>query len=140
MSNSSVFTPMRDAYCGSSACSASMNAATLRLGDDVQGEGRLTGRFGAVHLDDAAARDAADSERDVQGQGAGRDDVDVLSLHVAETHDRPLSVGSLDLSERCLQCPIPLRRHRLTPLVTGRSSTPPAHFHDRLDSVDGTTC
>jgi hypothetical protein len=49
-------------------------------------------------------------------------------------------MGSLDLSEGCLQGTIPLSRHRLTPLVTGRSSTLPAHFYDRLDSVDGTTC
>ena len=115
-------------------------AATLRLGDDVQRERRLARRLRAVDLDDAAARDAADTERDVQGQRTGRDDVDVLSLYVAETHDRSLSVGSLDLSEGRLQCPIPLSRHRLTPLVTGRSSTPPVHFYDRLDSIDGTTC
>jgi hypothetical protein len=49
-------------------------------------------------------------------------------------------MGSFDLPEGRLQSPIPLSRHRLTPLVTGRSSTPPAHFYDRLDSVDGTTC
>ena len=94
----------------------------------------------AVHLDDSAARNAADAERDIQGQRTGRDDVDVLSLYVAETHDRSLSVGSFDLSERGLQCSIPLSRHRLIPLVTGRSSTPPTHFYNRLDSVDGTTC
>jgi hypothetical protein len=61
-------------------------------------------------------------------------------MYVAETHDRSLSMGSFDLPEGRLQSPIPLSRHRLTPLVTGRSSTPPAHFYDRLDSVDGTTC
>jgi hypothetical protein len=49
-------------------------------------------------------------------------------------------MGSFDLSERGLQCSIPLSRHRLTPLVAGRSSTPPINFYDRLDSIDGTTC
>ena len=47
---------------GSSACSTSMNAAVppslLRFGDDVQRERRLTARFRAVDLDDAAAREA----------------------------------------------------------------------------------
>ena len=100
----------------------------------------LPDELGAVHLDDAAARDAADAERDVECQRARRDDVDVLSMHVSETHDRSLSVGSFDLSESCLQRPIPLRRHRLTPVFTRRSSTTPVHFHDRLDSLDGTTC
>ena len=114
--------------------------APLGLGDDVQGERRLSRRLRAVDLDDAAARDATDAKRDVERQCTGRDDVDVLSLDVSETHDRSLSMGSLDLSEGCLQGPVPLRRHRLTPLFTRRSSTTPVHFYDRLDRVDGTTC
>ncbi len=100
----------------------------------------LPDELGAVDLDDAAARDTAHAERDVEGQRAGRNDVDVLSLDVAETHDRSLSVGSLDLSEGRLQGPVPLSRHGLTPLVTGRSSALAVHFYDRLDSIDSTTC
>ena len=111
-------------------------ARALCLGDDVQRQRRLARRLRAVDLDDAAARDAADTERDVKGQRAGRDDVDVLSLHVAETHDRSLSVGAFDLPECRLQCSIALS-HRLTPLVMRRSCTPSAYFNDRLD---GTTC
>jgi hypothetical protein len=49
-------------------------------------------------------------------------------------------MGSLDLSEGGLQSPVPLSRHRLTPLFTRRSSATPAHFYDRLDNLDGTTC
>ena len=112
-------------------------AALLRLGDDVQREGGLARGLGTVDLDDPAPWDTADTECDVERERAGRNDVDGLSLHLAETHDRSLPVGSLDLAERRLQCPIPLRRHRLTPLVMGRPRTPAAHFNDGLDA---TTC
>src|SRR5215210_1418405 len=62
----------------------------LRLGDDVQGEGRLSARLGAEDLDDATPRDAADAEGEVEGQGAGRDRGDPLALLVAHAHDRTL--------------------------------------------------
>ena len=48
-------------------------AGALRLGDRVQRQRRLAGRLGAVDLDDAAARQAADAERDVEADRAGRD-------------------------------------------------------------------
>ena len=41
-------------------------AALLRLGDDVERERRLAGGLRPEDLDDAAARDAADAERDVE--------------------------------------------------------------------------
>ena len=52
-------------------------AGLLGLGDDVQGEGGLAGGLRAVDLDDAAARHAADAERDVEGDGAGGDGLDL---------------------------------------------------------------
>ena len=45
-------------------------AEALCLGDEVIDQGRLARRFGAEDLDDATARDAADAERDVEGQRA----------------------------------------------------------------------
>ena len=40
-------------------------------------DGGLAGALGPVDLDDAAPREPADAEREVQGQRAGRDDLDV---------------------------------------------------------------
>ena len=53
-------------------------AALLRLGDDVERQRGLAGRLRAVDLDDAAARQAADAERDVEAERAGGDDLDVV--------------------------------------------------------------
>ena len=52
-------------------------AVLLGLGDDVQGERGLAGGFRPVDLDDAAARQAADAERDVEAERAGGDRLDV---------------------------------------------------------------
>ena len=55
-------------------------AALLGLGDDVQRQRRLARGFRPVDLDDAAARQAADAERDVEAERAGRDRLDVDRL------------------------------------------------------------
>src|SRR5215216_5998152 len=65
-------------------------SCSLRLGDDVQGEGRLAARLGTEDLDDATSGDAANAEGEVQGQGAGRNGGDALALLVAHAHDRTL--------------------------------------------------
>src|SRR5215212_7709327 len=85
----------------------------LGLGDHVQGEGRLAARLRAEDLDDAAPREAADAEGEVEGQGAGRDGGDPRPLFVAHAHDRtlpelPLYLGDggvygLALIQRILQ-------------------------------------
>ena len=51
-------------------------AGLLRVGDGVQGDGRLARALRAVDLDDAAAGQPADAERDVERDRAGRDDLD----------------------------------------------------------------
>ena len=51
-------------------------AAALRLGDHVVDERRLARRLRAEDLDDAAARQAADPEREVERERAGRDGPD----------------------------------------------------------------
>ena len=48
-------------------------AALLRLGDQLERQRRLAGRLRPVDLDDAAAREAADAERDVEPERAGRE-------------------------------------------------------------------
>ena len=76
-------------------------ALLLRFGDGVQRERGLAGGFRPVDLDHAAARQAADAERDVEPERAGGDRLDVHRLVVlAELHDRALAEGALDLGER----------------------------------------
>ena len=98
-------TPSFLAYCGSRACSASTKAARppafLGLGDDLQCNGGLAGRFRAEDFGDAAARHAADAERGVEGDGAGRDDGDGDDgLFAAEAHDGTLAELLFNLRKR----------------------------------------
>ena len=58
-------------------------AQLLGLGDDVQRQRRLAGRLRAVDLDDAAARHAADAEREVERDAAGRDRLDLHRVGLA---------------------------------------------------------
>ena len=53
-------------------------AGLLHLRDDLQAQRGLAGRFRTVDLDDAAARQAADAERDVEAERAGRHDLQVV--------------------------------------------------------------
>ena len=50
------------------------SARRLGLGDDLERERRLAARFGAVDLDDATARNAADAERCIEGKRSRGDD------------------------------------------------------------------
>ena len=76
-------------------------AALLGLGDDVERERRLAGRFRPVDLDHPPSRDAAHAQGQVEGQGASGDHVDVaLGRGLSQLHDGPLSVGAFDLAER----------------------------------------
>jgi hypothetical protein len=58
---------------------------------------------GAEDLDDAAARQAADAERDVEPERAGRDRLDLHRFARAELHRRALAEGAVDLRERRLE-------------------------------------
>jgi len=76
----------------------------LHFGDDLQGERGLAGRLRAVDLDHAAARQAADTQRDIEPQRAGGDDLDVFDLlAIAQAHDRALAELLFDLRQRRLQ-------------------------------------
>ncbi len=79
-------------------------ALLLRLGDRVKRERRLARRFGPVNFDDAAARQPADAEGDVEAEGAGghRRDLDRRRA-LAEPHDRAFAETALDLAQRRIE-------------------------------------
>ena len=79
-------------------------AAALRLGDHVVDERRLTRRLRAEDLDDPAARQAADAERDVERERARRDRADRDLRLVVHLHDGALAELALDLSQRRVEC------------------------------------
>src|SRR3546814_8320976 len=98
-------------------------ALLLRLGEDVQRQGRLARAFRAVDLDDAAARQAADAERDVEAERAGRHRLDVDHvIALAALHDRAFAEGTLDLAERRFQSLVLVDR-RSTRLTSGHYCT-----------------
>ena len=84
-------------------------AGALRLGDDVLAERGLARRLRTEDLGDAAARDAADAEREVQRDRARRDRVDRLALPGAELHDRAAAELLLDREDGGVDRPSALR-------------------------------
>ena len=74
-------------------------AGALRVRDRVQREGRLARRLRAVDLDDAAARQPADAERDVERDRPGGDHLDGCPVIAAEAHDGALAELAVDLGE-----------------------------------------
>ncbi|MBS1183184.1 MAG: hypothetical protein H6Q99_3064 [Proteobacteria bacterium] len=75
-------------------------AALLRLGHGVQRQRRLARRLRTVDLDDTPLRQAADAERNVETERAGRYRLDFHHLPLAEAHDGPLAESPLDLRQR----------------------------------------
>ena len=70
----------------------------LRFGDDMLYQRRLARRFGAKYLGHSAARHAAHAERNVQRDGAGRNNVHRHALlSFAQLHDRAFAELLLDL-------------------------------------------
>ena len=78
-------------------------ALGLGLGDDVVDQRRLARGLRAEDLDDPAARHAADAERQVEGEGPGRDRFDRQRAVGAEAHQRALAEIALDLGHRGLE-------------------------------------
>src|SRR4029453_7652898 len=75
-------------------------AGALGVGDGVQCQRGLARCLGAIDLDDPAARQTTDAERDVESDGAGRDYLDRSPSLIAEAHDGALAELPIDLSER----------------------------------------
>ena len=72
-------------------------AALLRLRNDGKSERRFAGRLGAIYFHHAAARKAADAERAIDQDVAGRNNINVDNLFGAEAHNRSLAVILCDL-------------------------------------------
>src|SRR6516225_7758230 len=86
-------------------------ATSLRLGNDMKCQGRLTRALRSIDLYDPATRQAADAERYVEAQGPRRDHLGIRGgLARPELHYRTLAEGTFDLSERCLQSPLFIHR------------------------------
>ena len=78
-------------------------AARLGLGDDVVDERRLARGLRAEDLDDPPARNAADPEREVERERAGRDRLHLDHVIGAELHQRAGAEVLLDLGDGGLQ-------------------------------------
>ena len=102
-------------------------ATPLRLGHDVVDERRLAGCLGPEDLDDAAAGQAADAERDVERERAGRDRPDGYLRAVAHPHHRALPELSLDLTERDVE-----RFLATHPFILPRSNSPTTRTRFRV--------
>src|SRR5439155_2961847 len=75
-------------------------AELLRFRNHLKGKGRLAGRLRSEDLDDAAARHAADAEREVDADRAGGNGVDRLNgAFLAKAHDRSLAELLFDLAD-----------------------------------------
>ena len=85
-------------------------APPLRLRDHVVDERRLAGGLGAEHLDDAAARQAADAEREVERERPRRDGADRDLGRVVHLHHRALAELPLDLPQRDVECLLAIHR------------------------------
>ena len=78
-------------------------AIGLGVGNRVEGECGFTRGLGAINLDDAAARQSADAERDIESNRTGGNNRNGWPLVRAESHDRPFSKLAIDLRESCLK-------------------------------------
>ena len=74
-------------------------AALLRLGDGLQRERRLAGRFRPVDFNHPSLGEAADTERDVESERTGRNRFDFGHRIGAELHDRAFAERPLDLAQ-----------------------------------------
>ena len=92
-------------------------AGVRREGDDRQRQCGFTRRLRAENFDDAAARNAAHAERDIESQRARGERVHLVSgAGVAQAHDRAFTKLFFYLAQRG-------RESFLTILVHGESST-----------------
>ena len=76
-------------------------AEFLHLGDDLKRQRCLAGRFRTVNLDDPPARQAADTQRNVKTERAGRNHLQILfDAALAHFHDRAFAELPFDLGQR----------------------------------------
>ena len=90
-------------------------SAPLSLRDHVVDEGRLARGLRAEDLDDPSARQAADSQCEVERERPGRDGADRHRCGVVHLHHGTLAESTLDLAERGIQCLLAIHGHLPTP-------------------------
>ena len=111
-------------------------AGALGVGHGVQGDGRLAGGLRTVDLHDPTARQAAEAERDVEGDRAGRDDLERGAGLVAEAHDRALAELLLDVGECGVQGLVAVSSsHLLLPPLSCGSQATSATLERATDSA-----
>ena len=72
----------------------------LGLRDYGERERRFPGRFRPKNLDHSSARKPAYTQRSIDQDIAGRNDLDVCDLLITQPHDRPIAVVFCDLLNR----------------------------------------
>jgi hypothetical protein len=85
-------------------------AQLLRLSDGMQRHRSFPAALGSIYFHDPAAGEPTQAERYVQGDRAGRDDLDRNPGLLAQAHHRALAELPLDLLERDLQSLLPVAR------------------------------
>ena len=90
-------------------------AVALRLGHDVHGQRGLTRRLRAEDLDDAATRQAADAEGEVERQRPGLDGLDAHRGLLAHPHDGALAELLVDGCQRHIECLFAIVAHCRSP-------------------------
>src|SRR4029079_17736845 len=74
-------------------------AKLLRLRDHLQRQGRLARGFRTVNFDDTAARQPADTERDVEHQRSGGNRFDDIDGAISHAHDGAFAELFFDLTQ-----------------------------------------
>ena len=106
-------------------------APALGLRDHFEGQGRLSGRFRPVDLDDAAAGQPSDAEGGVEAERPGGDRIDVPGhRRIAEAHDRAPSELPVELTEGSVERGFPT-------VVRGSFLRSPCHRASFLLSGEG---
>src|SRR5882724_152041 len=109
-------------------------ALLLRLSYDLQRQRCLTGGFGSIDLDDAAARHTADAQSNIESERTGRDYGDVFHYaSLAELHDRPFAKLPFDLAYGEIKCFLPIYVH-LPPPSKQKSRCAPSLRRQGYDS------
>ncbi|CAB4847174.1 unannotated protein [freshwater metagenome] len=75
----------------------------LRIGDRVQRQRGLARRLGPIDLDDPATGKASDTQRDIECDRSGGDDLDGHPALGTETHHGTLAELTLDLGQGGLE-------------------------------------
>ena len=74
----------------------------LRFSNDMLCDSRLAGRLGAVNLGHSPPRNAANSQRNIQRQGACGYGLDFQTGGLPQTHDGAIAIALSQVQQRSL--------------------------------------